>query len=305
MRKHYFISVILFFVLASCQKQNDKETSLNNDSIVKSDSVPIDNVDKHTAQNALDYLGVYKGVLPCADCEGIQTTITLNENFTYSIKTQYLGKGAKVFEQNGMYKWNDKVNMLVLGDSENVPRYYFVGENMLTQLDMSGKKNTGDLADNYQLNKEISSLETITNSEENPTSEKLNNRMVVKTVIKEVDPAEGKFTLAKTKWKLIELNGKKVRQKGDKAYFIKLNSNDGKFNGYAGCNTFSGNYVMPLPRALAFTNIVLTRMACPNMELETQVLAMFETVDNYRIKSDILYLRKTKMTTVAKFEAVK
>jgi heat shock protein HslJ/uncharacterized lipoprotein NlpE involved in copper resistance len=305
LRKHYFISVILFFVLASCQKQNDKETSLNNDSIVKSDSVPIDNVDKHTAQNALDYLGVYKGVLPCADCEGIQTTITLNENLTYSIKTQYLGKGAKVFEQNGMYKWNDKVNMLVLGDSENVPRYYFVGENMLTQLDMSGKKNTGDLADNYQLNKEISSLETITNSEESPTSEKLNNRMVVKTVIKEVDPAEGKFTLAKTKWKLIELNGKKVRQKGDKAYFIKLNSNDGKFNGYAGCNTFSGNYVMPLPRALAFTNIVLTRMACPNMELETQVLAMIETVDNYRIKSDILYLRKTKMTTVAKFEAVK
>jgi heat shock protein HslJ len=62
---------------------------------------------------------------------------------------------------------------------------------------------------------------------------------------------------------------------------------------------------MPSPRALAFTNIVSTRMACPNMELETQVLAMFETVDNYRIKSDILYLRKTKMTTVAKFEAVK
>lgn len=305
MRKHYFISAILFIILASCQKQNDKEASLNNDSIVKSDSVSSDNVDKHTAQNALDYLGVYKGVLPCADCEGIQTTITLNENLTYSIKTQYLGKGAKVFEKNGMYKWNDKGNTLVLGDSENVPRYYFVGENMLTQLDMSGKKIIGDLADSYQLNKEMSSSETIINSEENTTSEKLNNRMVVKTVIKEVDPAEGKFTLAKTKWKLIELNGKKVRQKGNKAYFIKLNSNDGKFNGYAGCNTFSGNYVMPSPRALAFTNIVSTRMACPNMELEAQVLAMLETVDNYRIKSDILYLRKTKMTTVAKFEAIK
>ena len=305
MRKHYFISAILFFILVSCQKQNNKETTLTNDSIIKSDGDTIDTIDKHTSQNALDYLGVYKGVLPCADCEGIQTTITLNENLTYSIKTQYLGKGAKVFEQNGMYKWNDKVNILVLGDSENVPRYYFVGENMLTQLDMSGKKITGDLADNYQLNKEISSLETITNSEESPTSEKLNNRMVVKTVIKEVDPAEGKFTLAKTKWRLIELNGNKIRRKGNKSYFIKLNSNDGKFNGYAGCNTFSGNYVMPSPRALAFTNIVSTRMACTNMELETQVLAMLETVDNYRIKSDILYLRKTKMTTIAKFEAVK
>ena len=305
MRKHYFISAILFFILVSCQKQNNKETTLTNDSIIKSDGDTIDTIDKHTSQNSLDYLGVYKGVLPCADCEGIQTTITLNENLTYSIKTQYLGKGAKVFEQNGMYKWHDKVNILVLGDSENVPRYYFVGENMLTQLDMSGKKITGDLADNYQLNKEISSLETITNSEESPTSEKLNNRMVVKTVIKEVDPAEGKFTLAKTKWRLIELNGNKIRRKGNKSYFIKLNSNDGKFNGYAGCNTFSGNYVMPSPRALAFTNIVSTRMACTNMELETQVLAMLETVDNYRIKSDILYLRKTKMTTIAKFEAVK
>ncbi len=305
MRKHYFISAILFFILVSCQKQNNKETTLTNDSIIKSDGDTIDTIDKHTSQNSLDYLGVYKGVLPCADCEGIQTTITLNENLTYSIKTQYLGKGAKVFEQNGMYKWNDKVNILVLGDSENVPRYYFVGENMLTQLDMSGKKITGDLADNYQLNKEISSLETITNSEESPTSEKLNNRMVVKTVIKEVDPAEGKFTLAKTKWRLIELNGNKIRRKGNKSYFIKLNSNDGKFNGYAGCNTFSGNYVMPSPRALAFTNIVSTRMACSNMELETQVLAMLESVDNYRIKSDILYLRKTKMTTVAKFEAIK
>ena len=305
MRKHYFISAILFFILVSCQKQNNKETTLTNDSIIKSDGDTIDTIDKHTSLNSLDYLGVYKGVLPCADCEGIQTTITLNENLTYSIKTQYLGKGAKVFEQNGMYKWNDKVNILVLGDSENVPRYYFVGENMLTQLDMSGKKIIGDLADSYQLNKEMFSSETIINSEENTTSEKLNNRMVVKTVIKEVDPAEGKFTLAKTKWKLIELNGKKVRQKGNKAYFIKLNSNDGKFNGYVGCNTFSGNYVMPSPRALAFTNIVSTRMACSNMELETQVLTMLESVDNYRIKSDILYLRKTKMTTVAKFEAIK
>ena len=145
MRKHYFISAILFFILVSCQKQNDKETTLTNDSIIKSDGDTIDTIDKHTSQNSLDYLGVYKGVLPCADCEGIQTTITLNENLTYSIKTQYLGKGAKVFEQNGMYKWHDKVNILVLGDSENVPRYYFVGENMLTQLDMSGKKNTGEL----------------------------------------------------------------------------------------------------------------------------------------------------------------
>ena len=30
-----------------------------------------------TSQNALDWPGMYEGVLPCASCEGIQTTLTL------------------------------------------------------------------------------------------------------------------------------------------------------------------------------------------------------------------------------------
>ena len=32
----------------------------------------------HNSQNSLDWAGVYQGILPCADCEGFDTVITLN-----------------------------------------------------------------------------------------------------------------------------------------------------------------------------------------------------------------------------------
>ena len=291
-------------ISASCQRETNKKTLESNTVIAKYDSTQVGNK-SHTAQNSLDYIGIYKGVLPCADCEGIATTIELKENFTYSLKTNYQGKGTKVFEEKGLYSWNKEGNTIVLNNEKSAPNHYFVGENTLTQLDTLGKKNSGDLAAVYILNKEMISSELSTVIEEKASSEKLNNRMITKTVIKTVNPAEGRFALAKTHWKLIELNGKKVKHKGKKDYFIKLNSKDGKFNGYAGCNNFSGNYAMPSSFAISFMHIISTMKACPNMELETNFMKTLETVDNYTIKGKILQLNKAKMAPLAKFEAIK
>ena len=33
----------------------------------------------HSPKRTLDYQGYYKGVLPCADCEGIETELALND----------------------------------------------------------------------------------------------------------------------------------------------------------------------------------------------------------------------------------
>jgi uncharacterized lipoprotein NlpE involved in copper resistance len=50
----------------------------------------------------------YKGTLPCADCEGIETTIvmnidTVNYHHTFELKETYLGKpdGENTFSQKG------------------------------------------------------------------------------------------------------------------------------------------------------------------------------------------------------------
>lgn len=301
MKKNSFILLFCFFSIVSCQKQTKDQKKETNIAVAKKDSA---RVDSHTSKNSLDYIGIYKGVLPCADCRGIITTIELKENATYSMKTSYQGKSEKVFEEKGRFEWNDEGNTIVFTNSKNGSNQYFVGEHILTQLDKSGNKITGNLAAEHILRKEMTSSEMPKEIEENPSNEKLNNRMITKTIIKTVNPAEGKFALAKTHWKLIGLNGKSVKQKGKKDFFIQLNSKDGRFHGFAGCNNFNGNYAMPKSYEISFSNLISTLIACPNMDLESKLMKTLEEVDSYTIKGNILQLKKEKLTTLAKFEAV-
>lgn len=109
--------------------------------------------DMHTSQIALDFVGVYKGIVPCADCEGIETTIELKADETFEVKTVYLGKSDEVFSVSGHYHWNDDGRSIHLHGVENGPPYYFVGENQLIQLDREGNRITGELAEKYVLKK--------------------------------------------------------------------------------------------------------------------------------------------------------
>lgn len=292
--KKYTLLFLLVFI-ASCQKQTENAAKTN------------DSPDRsHNAKNSLDYIGVYKGILPCADCQGLDTEIAINENGTFCIKTKYEGKGDKTFELKGNFTWNKTGNMIILNDVKNAPNKYLVGENTLTQLDMSGRKVTGNLAAEYILSKQPADTTTIETVEENnkPTVN-LNNRIEATTEIKKVNPAVGKFTLAETKWKLVVLNKKVVTQKENKPYFLKLNSKDGKFTAYAGCNAMMGSYVMPSAYTLSFSEVGGTKMACPNMTLETQFFAMLEKTNSYLLDNETLTLFSKRNVTLARFEAIK
>ena len=131
------------------------------------------------------------------------------------------------------------------------------------------------------------------------------NKMSTKTTIKTTDPSKGKFALAETKWKLVELNGKAVKSTSNKDYFINLDSKSGKFAAYAGCNSLAGTFVMKATGKLAFSKIIATRMACPNMEFESNFIKTIEKTDNYMIEGKMLHFHKAKGAALAKFEAVK
>jgi len=294
MKKNTFLFLLFVAFFTSCQKQTNSKGNAN-DSIVLAKVID--------AKNTLNYEGNYKGILPCADCEGIETTVCLNENSTYSIRTTYLGKGNKIFEQKGTFSWNKSGNIVTFDNIENAPNQYEVAKNTLTQLDMSGKKITGNHAADYILAKQKGTIENGVTV--NETTVNLNNKMEAKTVIKKVNPAVGKVTLAETKWKLVELHGKKIKQNGKKMYFLKLNSKDGKFRAYAGCNNFSGNYVMPSAFGIAFTNVISTEMACIDMELESRFSKMLENTDRYTLNDNILQLKKGKKEVLATFEPTK
>jgi copper homeostasis protein (lipoprotein) len=102
---------------------------------------------------SLDWTGTYTGILPCADCQGIETWITLNKDNTYLIKSKYIGKGDDFIENRGIFLWKNNGSNISLDGIVNAPNMYQVGENKLIQLDLTGQKITGNLAEKYQLKK--------------------------------------------------------------------------------------------------------------------------------------------------------
>lgn len=101
------------------------------------------NTAKLTARNVV---GVYKGDLPCTDCEAIATVLTLSEDAEYVLEYLYVGKSAEAFSKTGTWKLTGEE--LKLSDLD----YLFkVEDKRLRQLDLSGKEITGELAERYVL----------------------------------------------------------------------------------------------------------------------------------------------------------
>jgi uncharacterized lipoprotein NlpE involved in copper resistance len=102
-----------------------------------------------------DWAGIYTGVIPAADAEGIYVKITLNTNETYKVEYQYIGKGDDIFTNTGTFNWNSEKDTVILATEKegDLPKYYKLGKNTLTQLDMAGKIITGEFANYYILTK--------------------------------------------------------------------------------------------------------------------------------------------------------
>ena len=157
MKKSIIALSIASIFLVACSKTENKKieeqapTSATSEAVAETTAA--DNA--HTAENALDWNGTYKGVLPCADCEGIETELELNSDKTYEIKETYLGKGdGKPFESKGSFQFDSKNPSVIELDQAGDGRKYFVAEGYLKALDLEGNEITGELADKYQLKKE-------------------------------------------------------------------------------------------------------------------------------------------------------
>lgn len=107
--------------------------------------------DMHTSQNALDWPGTYEGVLPCADCEGILTTLTIAADGRYVLSRAWLGRGDAVLTEEGGFTWTEDGRNVVLDDQDQ--EAYKVGESRIWVLDADMKRVEGDLADRYVLEK--------------------------------------------------------------------------------------------------------------------------------------------------------
>lgn len=129
-------AVAMFSCTNSKQKQNEENVT----------------PDMHTSEMALDYTGVYEGVMPCADCEGIKTQLTINDDNTFVLISEYLGKEDATFEERGNY-FIENGETLVIQDEDGDQKYFKLQENSLAQLDADMKVIEGELAEYYILTK--------------------------------------------------------------------------------------------------------------------------------------------------------
>lgn len=148
--KNKMMVLAMVFLYWSCNTNQKTENQEPLPHEIVSDTIVVP--DTHTSRNSLDYLGIYKGNLPCLDCSGIETYLQLSEDFTYLLVQKQLDKTNRKTEKKGVFSWNDAENGIILENIEK-PNQYFVGENYLIQLDAEGQKPTGKLAEAYFLNK--------------------------------------------------------------------------------------------------------------------------------------------------------
>ena len=149
-------TVLLFGIAAivsvGCINAEKKQASSEeNVEIIDSTSMEMDS---HNSQNSLDWAGVYEGITPCADCEGIKTILELKNDKTYILSQTYLGKpeGENEIKQTGTFSW-DNTGSKVLLKTENGTLQYKVGENQMWMLDMGGNMVEGEMAELYLLKK--------------------------------------------------------------------------------------------------------------------------------------------------------
>ena len=213
---------------------------------------------KHLGDNSMssvDWDGIYQGILPCADCEGIKTQLTLNKDLTYVLQTQYLGRKDSVFTKKGKFGWVNNGGSIVLDNDNN--QKYLVGENRIFHLDKDGNRISGDLAEKYVLEKEKQVL-------------------------------VGKY------WKLVRLNGKDVIDQRKEPY-IEFDTENMRASGNGGCNQFSCSYEIPGPNRITFGNIMSTKMACMGNSVEDDFFRVLAETTIYSVSANELKLKNEYM----------
>lgn len=226
------------------------------------------------SRTSLDWNGIYSGILPCADCEGIKTDIDLHPEGTFSLARRYLGKDDSLYTVYGTFHWNEQGNIIILENTSGgtKPGHFLVGENQLIKLDDNNQRIKGDLANRYILRKTGMDL-----------------------------------WITDKYWTLIELRGSEVKGENTppKLPHLILWSDTNRVTGNAGCNSFTGSYEMnDQTGRIQFSKVASTQMICPEMELEDQFMEVIEVTDNYSIKGDTLSLNRARMAPLAKFVAV-
>lgn len=225
--------------------------------------------------------GSYRGLLPCADCRGIETELFLGQDGTYLMSRVYRDKSREPFFDSGIYKIDEKGLLTLRGaasgeEAEQGGSLYLHNEDgRLRFLDMEGNPIAGDLEDQYLL-------------------WRLDER------------------LKGSDWQLVELLGEEIDGDGQdpEAYYLRFSETHSEagtsgeirsYNARAGCNYIKGRYTAYETGRIEFSTGATTLMLCPDMEPENRLKQVLAEADSFGLQDGVLELYRARMAPLARF----
>ncbi|SEK86857.1 putative lipoprotein [Colwellia chukchiensis] len=123
--------------------------------------------------------------------------------------------------------------------------------------------------------------------------------------------AAANATLTETYWRLVELDGIKIKMADNQARESHLifHQKDQRITGFSGCNHFFGHYSSVEQSrntgSLVFNAVATTQMACPDLhQNEQQFLSLFQGKLHFDISAQGLTLHDKNHKRLAQFHAV-
>jgi len=263
-------SLTVFLFLTACSDGTRSATSTQDKTQSKTPETQIEGATPaDSSRLSVDWAGTYSGVLPCASCPGIETTITLHGDGQVEHTARYIDERPLPYTQSGKFSWNESGNIVTLDLDDGQSRHYQVGEHRLFHLDQQGRRIEGKLAARYILDQHLR------------------------------DPR-----IEDRRWQLTELLGQPIDISGNpNRLFLQLRSEQSRAIGKATCNTFSGFYAIKSGLRIEFAdNMAMTLMACQDEDREQEFIETLKTADNYSIGDDgSMTLNRARMAPLARF----
>lgn len=156
MRKSYTLRVILFaFFFTSCGEHTSSTTGEDGESHIQKMSSDANGPAAETIDTMSPgkMTGTYSGSLPCGDCEGIKTALSLKRDDTFVLNTEYLGKNTTDIQVVGTYSYDDQSNIITLENAADGPSKFLYENGDIWILDQNANRIEGEYSNRYLLTK--------------------------------------------------------------------------------------------------------------------------------------------------------
>ncbi len=207
----------------------------------------------------------FQGETPCGDCPGVDTTVTLKSDGTYTLKRVYLERKS-TFQESGTWSYDQKRARLTLFPT--------------------GKGNTEEFSITF------SAQLHMLDADGNPLPSRMNSTLV------EVESTTS--TLAATGWTLVELGGKPIASAEPHPVTMQFDPLGERVSGSGGCNQYNGSYKQE-GNKLGFGVLASTKMMCATMTVEDAYFAMLAKVATFLRNDQTLTLYDKGGAALARF----